>query len=70
MPFPVWSSSYYDSRSNHFLFFRNTRFEQYLQNIDHSLDFVNEALTAGMLLSFYSFKYFSYLLIKVLKLLY
>lgn len=26
---------------------RNTRFEQYLQNIDHSLDFVNEALTTG-----------------------
>jgi hypothetical protein len=32
-----------------FLFFRNTRFEQYLQNIDHSLDFVNEALTSGRL---------------------
>ncbi|UJR10106.1 hypothetical protein I4U23_014328 [Adineta vaga] len=26
---------------------KNTRFEQYLQNIDHSLDFVNEALTTG-----------------------
>jgi len=29
-------------------FFRNTRFENYLQNIDHSLDFVNEALTTGI----------------------
>lgn len=29
------------------LHFRNNRFEQYLQNIDHSLDFVNEALTNG-----------------------
>ena len=27
--------------------FRNNRFEQYLQNMDHSLDFVNEALTNG-----------------------
>ncbi|CAF1301205.1 unnamed protein product [Adineta steineri] len=26
---------------------KNTRFEQYLQNIDHSLDFVSEALTTG-----------------------
>lgn len=26
---------------------KNTRFEQYLQNIDHSLDFVNEALTTS-----------------------
>lgn len=28
---------------------RNTRFEQYLHNIDHSLDFVNDALTNGAL---------------------
>jgi hypothetical protein len=27
---------------------RNTRFEQYLQNIDHSIDFVNEALSTGV----------------------
>ncbi|CAF0861993.1 unnamed protein product [Adineta ricciae] len=26
---------------------KNTRFEQYLQNMDHSLDFVNDALTTG-----------------------
>lgn len=33
---------------NIFVFiFRNVRFEQYLQNIDHSLDFVNEALTTS-----------------------
>ena len=30
------------------LFSRNVRFEQYLQNMDHSLDFVSEALTTSM----------------------
>jgi hypothetical protein len=29
--------------------FRNTRYTRYLQNIDHSLEFVNEALTHGWL---------------------
>jgi hypothetical protein len=37
---------YFHQKSKFFVF-RNTRFEQYLQNIDHSLDFVNEALTTG-----------------------
>ena len=27
--------------------FRNNRFEQYLQNIDHSVEFVNDALATG-----------------------
>lgn len=41
---------------NCFLFvFRNNRFEQYLQNIDHSLDFVNEGLTTGMFVKIIEF---------------